>query len=86
MFGLWGTYGLFIQKIKVIIPNVIGTLLAGIQIFAYFFARVRSGGVSPPLEKEEEDKKDDNKEAKLLNITEDDSHKAEQDNNEEKEE
>ena len=98
--ALWGTYGLFIQKIKVIIPNVIGTLLAGIQIFAYFFARVKSGGVAPPPEKEEEDKKDeddvdnveealkkdDNKEAKLLNITEGDSHKVEQDNNEEKEE
>ena len=97
---LWGIYGFIINNIKVIIPNVIGTILAGIQIFAFFFARVRSGGVPPPIEKEEEDKKDeddvdnveealkkdDNKEAKLLNITEGDSHKVEQDNNEEKEE
>jgi hypothetical protein len=55
--GLWGVYGFFIPEIKMIIPNVIGSLLCIFQIIAYFYARISSGGLPP---KKEEDKDKDN--------------------------
>ena len=92
--GLWGVYGLFISNLKMILPNVIGSLLCIFQIFAYFYARISSGGVPPQPKEEEKDVEDEDKvdtigetsnkedkEAKLLSSV--DSKKEEKNEDEE---
>lgn len=51
--GLWGFYGFADMDLKLIIPNLLGVLLCGIQIFAYFFYYIKRKGIPPKKEKEE---------------------------------
>jgi hypothetical protein len=51
--GLWGCYGFTKNEHKIYIPNVIGVVLCGIQIFSYFYAKNK--GISPNRQNNEED-------------------------------
>lgn len=53
--GLWGCYGFTKNEHKIYIPNVIGVVLCGIQIFSYFFFYAKNKGISPNRQNNEED-------------------------------
>ena len=70
--GLWGFYGFADMDYKLIIPNLLGVVLCGIQIFAYFYFYVKRKGVPPKTEKgseaegQDEEKEEDGN-SKLIN-------------------
>ncbi len=49
--GLWGCYGFKTMDLKLIIPNLLGVALCGIQIFSFFYFYVKTKG-NPPVLKE----------------------------------
>jgi hypothetical protein len=53
--GLWGCYGFIEDDPKLYIPNLIGVVLCGIQIFSYFYFYVKSKGIPPGGQNNEED-------------------------------
>ena len=53
--GLWGCYGFADDDPKLYIPNLIGVVLCGIQIFSYFFFYVKNKGIPPDRQNNEED-------------------------------
>ena len=59
--GLWGFYGFADMDLKLIIPNLLGVLLCGIQIFAYFYYYIKRKGVPPKNEKAESPENEDYK-------------------------
>ena len=65
--GLWGVYGLFIDNLKMIIPNLLGVLLCITQIVAYVYTRIKSGGVPPKRKQEENEENSGNEEKENKN-------------------
>ena len=69
--GLWGFYGFSDMDYKLIIPNLLGVLLCGIQIFAYFYFYIKRKGIPPSkgetTETEEQNEEDEeNGSSKLI--------------------
>jgi solute carrier family 50 protein (sugar transporter) len=82
--GLWGFYGFADMDFKLIIPNLLGVLLCGIQIFAYFYYYIKNKGVPPELEikekkeeKEENEENEENGSSKLINNNKNDASNSE---------
>ena len=65
---LWGIYGFTLGDYNMIVPNVLGTVLASIQIITYFYFYCKLRGIPPKSEEKTEstDTKPD-AEQKLLN-------------------
>ena len=51
---LWGVYGFCITDYNMIVPNVLGTVLASIQIITYFYFYCKLKGIPPKSEEKEE--------------------------------
>lgn len=60
--GFWGCYGFTRDEPKIYIPNVIGVVLCGIQIFSYFFFYAKNKGISPNKQNNEEDNENEENE------------------------
>jgi solute carrier family 50 protein (sugar transporter) len=86
--GLWGFYGFSDMDYKLIIPNLLGVLLCGIQIFAYFYYYIKTKGIPPKLEREEQkEENEDNGSSKLIkNKKNDESNSEDEDANKKAEE
>ena len=52
--ALWGFYGFKDMDLKLIIPNLLGVALCGIQIFSYFYFYLKRHGI-PPKDKKDSD-------------------------------
>ena len=62
--ALWGFYGFKDLDLKLIIPNLLGVALCGMQIFSYFYFYLKNHGIPPKKDSEEEEtdeEKDDGK-------------------------
>lgn len=81
--GLWGFYGFADMDLKLIIPNLLGVLLCGIQIFAYFYFYIKRKGVPPKNEKdktpETEDQDEDNGSSNLIKNKNNDTQNSDED-------
>ena len=55
----WGIYGLFKLDIWICLPNLLGTILALVQIVTYYYFYCKRNGV-PPERKEETDEENNN--------------------------
>ena len=51
--SLWLVYGLTLGDIMMIVPNLLGTVLTGLQIAVYYFFYCKNHGI-PPETKDEE--------------------------------
>ena len=51
---LWGIYGFTLGDYNMIVPNVLGTVLASIQIITYFYFYCKLHGIPPKSEEKEE--------------------------------
>ena len=45
--ALWGFYGFKDMDLKLIIPNLLGVALCGMQIFSYFYFYLKNYGSQP---------------------------------------
>lgn len=92
--ALWGFYGFNDMDLKLIIPNLIGVALCGVQIYAYFYFYIKRKGV-PPTQKGDKEQNNgdeqDNVNDKLINnkngkVKEGDNSTEEDDKKDEQEE
>lgn len=78
--SLWLVYGLTLGDIMMIVPNLLGTVLTGLQIAVYYFFYCKNHGIPPETKEEEKADSKENQdpeynqnpeENKLINDTKD---------------